>query len=155
MNTELLAAVQSGGDWLERFTRRDYAAAFKEYTERFGPAYMEAVRLAGGEETALSALADGLLDTLEAGWKRQRIWNRTTAKVSDKQMLVEYLSPMLLGLTEPGCARLAELLRDRWAARWPKEAYQTASYAKILGGFRYTIMGFEMPKRFTDPDKEP
>lgn len=152
MNGELLAAVQGGDAWLERFTRRDYAGAFKEYTERFGPAYMEAARAAGGEEAALQALAEELLDALEAGWKRRRFWDRATAKINDKQMLVEYLSPMLLGLEEPGCRRLAELVRDRWAARWPKDAYQAASYAKLMGGFRYAILGFELPKSFTDPD---
>ncbi|MDO4315640.1 MAG: hypothetical protein Q4C45_07660 [Oscillospiraceae bacterium] len=153
MNPELLAAIQDNSAWLERFNRRDYAGAFRAYTERFAPAYTEAVRAAGGEETALAALADRLLDALEAGWKRQRVWNRSAVRVNDKQMVVEYLSPMLLEL-EPDCPRFAELLRDRWAARWPKDAYRTASHAKILGGFRFTILGFEMPKSFTDPDQE-
>lgn len=112
MNEELLAAVQNGQDWLEQFTRHDYAGAFQAYTRRFAPAYAAAVRAAGGEdEAALSTLAEGLLDGLEAGWKRQRVWNRTTARINDKQMLVEYLSPMLLGLEEPGCPRLGPLGR--------------------------------------------
>ena len=48
MSKELLAAIQTGRTWLDRFTRRDYPEAFKEYTARFGPAYLEAVRAAGG-----------------------------------------------------------------------------------------------------------
>lgn len=152
MNEKLLDAVRDGGHWLELFTRRDYAGAFQAYTERFAPVWQEAVREAG--EEGLPALADRLLDALEEGWRRQRPWNRSAARISDKQMVVQYLSPMLLGQGEPGCARFAEILRDRWAARWPKDAYRTAPYEKLMGGFRFTILGFEMPKRFTDPDQE-
>jgi len=49
---------------------------------------------------------------LEAGWKRQRPWNRTMVQAREKQMLVTYLSPMLLGLEEPLCQELAERLRE-------------------------------------------
>ena len=41
---ELCAAVQEAPYYNERFTRREYTAAFREYTERFGPLYMDAVR---------------------------------------------------------------------------------------------------------------
>ena len=47
MNDELLAAVQTGREWMDRFTRKEYTRAFREYTQRFGPLYMEAVRAAG------------------------------------------------------------------------------------------------------------
>ena len=96
MREELLKAVQTGRTWLDRFTRREYTKAFKAYTEQFGPVYMAAVRETNGDETALRALADSLLDGLENGWKRQRIWNRSAVKVNEKQMMVDYLSPMLL-----------------------------------------------------------
>lgn len=41
---ELCAAVQEARYYNERFTRREYTSAFRTYTERFGPLYMEAVR---------------------------------------------------------------------------------------------------------------
>ena len=155
MNLELLcAAVQEAPAYLDRFTRLEYADAFKAYTERFGPAYMEAARETGGDETALSALADALLDVLEAGWKKRRAWNRAAVRTVEKQAVVNYLSPMLLGLEEPLCLRLAETLRDRWAVRWPKDAYRTADYATIKSGFRYSILGIDMGNRYSDPEKD-
>ena len=61
MKAEALSpAVQEGGIYLERFTRKKYAAAFREYTERFGPLYVEAVR-----ECGLAQVAEALLDVLE------------------------------------------------------------------------------------------
>lgn len=154
MSRELLAAVQTGRTWLDRFTRRGYPKAFKEYTEQFAPRYMEAVRSAGGDEAALLALAEDFLDGLAEGWKRQRVWNRSAAKVNEKQMMVDYLSPMLLGLEEPDCPRFAELLRDRWAARWPKDAYYLAGYADIRGGFRNSILGIDLAGKHLDPEND-
>ena len=94
-------------------------------------------------------LADKLLDRLESSWRKQRLWNRAAIQATEKQMLVDYLSPMLLELPEPGCRRLAEVLRDRWAARWPKDSYHIVEAAELQKGFRYTIMGIEvsLPKR--------
>lgn len=142
MNNELLAAIQTGRDWMDRFTRKEYTRAFREYTQCFGPAYMEAVRTAG--EEGLAALAESLLDGLEAGWKRQHFWNRAAVRTTEKQMMVTYLSPMLLGLEEPGCQRLAELLRDGWAARWPKDAYGITDYKTIRNGFRNVFLGVDL-----------
>lgn len=154
MSRELLAAIQTGRTWLDRFTRRGYPEAFREYTERFGPAYLEAVRSAGGEETALQALADEVLDGLEAGWKRQRFWNRSSVMVNEKQMMVDYLTPMLLEQGETDCPRFAEVLRDRWATRWPKDAYSMATYAKLRSGFRYSILGIDLAGKHLDPEND-
>lgn len=154
MSREILDAVQTGRTWLDRFTRREYPKAFQEYTARFGPAYLEAVRAAGGEEAALQALADEILDGLEAGWKRQRFWNRSSVMVNEKQMVVDYLTPMLLEQTGTDCPRFAALLRDRWAARRPGDEYATASYAKLLGGFRYSILGIDLANKHLDPDND-
>lgn len=148
MKAEALSpAVQEGGIYLERFTRKKYAAAFREYTERFGPLYVEAVR-----ECGLAQVAEALLDVLEEGWMRQRIWNRSAVRASEKQMMVAYLSPMLLSLEEPEGSALAETLRDAWAARWPKDAYEIAPYEKLKKGFRNVILGIEFGRR--DDDEE-
>ena len=85
-----------------------------------------------------------LLDVLEAGWKRQRPWNRGMVQAREKQMLVTYLSPMLLGLEEPMCRELAEQLRDAWNARRPKDAYDITSYARLQEGFRNVILGIDL-----------
>ena len=140
----LCAAVQAAPIYLDRFTRRGYPAAFRDYTERFSPAYTAAVRETAGEDAALDALADAVLAGLEQGWRSQRFWNRSAVRANEKQMMVSFLTPMLLELEEPLCARFAQVLRDRWAARWPRDAYQAATYAEIKSGFRYAIMGIPL-----------
>ena len=121
----LCAAVQEAPAYLSRFTRKEYPLAFREYAERFAPVWTAAVRETAGEETALTVLADNFL-------------------VNEKQMVVGFLTPLLLGLEEPLCPEFAQILRDRWAARWPRDPYQTAAYADINSGFRYAIIGIPM-----------
>lgn len=137
----LLAAVQDGRPWLDRFTGKEYDRAFQEYRDRFAPLYREAA-LSAGEE-GLPGLAEVLLDGLAEGWAEQRPWNRSLARINDKQMLVCYLGPVLL--EDPLCAPLEELLRKGWAARWPKEAYEKTSREKIRKGFRPTFLGIALP----------
>lgn len=155
MNGELLTAVQAGRIWLDRFTRREYPKAFKEYTARFGPVYLAAIQdAAKGGESALQALADGILDGLAEGWRRQHFWNRSSVMVNEKQMMVNYLSPMLLELEAPEGSHFAELLRDRWAARWPKDKYAVATYAQLRGGFRNSILGIDFAGKHLDPEND-
>lgn len=137
----LLAAIQDGKPWLARFTGKEYDKAYQEYRARYAPLFREAA-LADGEE-GIEALAEVLLDGLAEGWKRQKPWNRSLAQMEDKQMIVCFLSPMLM--EDPVCAPLEEKLREGWAARWPKEAYRAASLEKIRKGFRPTFLGIALP----------
>ena len=141
---ELCAAVQEARYYNERFTRREYTSAVRTYTERFGPLYMAAVRETAEDPDGRRVLAEQLLDLLEAGWKRQRPWNRTMVQAREKQMLVTYLSPMLLGLEEPLCQELAERLRDGWNTRRPKDIYNITTYARLQEGFRNVILGIDI-----------
>ena len=141
---ELCAAVQEAPYYSQRFTRREYRDAFREYTERFGPLYMDAVRETAEASDGRQALAEQIMDALAAGWKRQRPWNRGMVQAREKQMLVTYLSPMLLGLEEPLCQEQAERLRDLWNARWPKDPYQITTYARLQEGFRNVILGIDL-----------
>lgn len=141
---ELCAAVQDGADYSRRFTRREYTAAFREYTERFGPLYMAAVRETAEDPDGRRTMAEAIADALEAGWKRQRPWNRTMVQAQEKQMIVTYLSPMLAGLEEPLCLELAKCLRDTWNARRPRDGYNIASFAKLRDGFRDVILGIDI-----------
>ena len=70
----------------------------------------------------------------------------------EKQMAVDYLSPMLLELPEPMCQTLCEMLRDGWTARWPKDTYGAATYQELKRGFRDTIMGIELGRRRRDEE---
>ena len=69
MDMEMLCrAVQETKPWIDDFRKRTYEKAFRAYTDRFGPSYVEAVREAG--EEGLQRLAGEVLDGIEAGWKR-------------------------------------------------------------------------------------
>lgn len=150
MNVEgLCAAVQEAKRYLDQFNRREYRKAFQGYTERFGPLYMEAVRAAEPADVAAA-----ILDGLEAGWRRQRFWNRSAVRVNEKQMMVDFLSPMLLGLEEPKCALLAEALREGWALRWPKDAYRITDYGTIQNGFRNAILGIDLANRHLEEGRD-
>ena len=139
MYEELLASIQEREPWLRDFGRQTYRDAFRSYTERFGPLFMEAVR---NQDPA--DLAKALLDGLDAGWRAQRFWRRGVVRAEEKQMVVVYLSPMLLGLEEAGCQSLAQALMEQWAARWPGDGYRMAPYDQIQAGFRNVIMGIEL-----------
>ena len=139
MYEELLASIQEREPWLRDFGRQTYRDAFRSYTERFGPLFMEAVR---NQDPA--DLAKALLDGLDAGRRAQRFWRRGVVRAEEKQMVVVYLSPMLLGLEEAGCQSLAQALMEQWAARWPGDGYRMAPYDQIQAGFRNAIMGIEL-----------
>lgn len=151
---ELKKAVTEARPYLDRFTRHTYEEAFREYTERFGQLYIQAVRETDGTDTALRALADALVDEMESGWSRQRPWNRGAVRVNEKLMIVEYLSPMLQGLEEPLCGRLAAVLCAVWGERRPKDLYRIGSYAELRDGFRNSILGIEFGSRHINPDRD-
>ena len=150
----LCAAVENGRKWLDLFRLRTFPEAFQSYMKEYGPVYRQALAETGEDEVALQALAEEMLNTLEAGWKRLRIWNRSTARMDVKQMIVDYLSPMLLELEEPGAKLLCGFLRDGWTARWPKEAYKIGSYARIQSGFKNAIMGIEIGRPKPDQGED-
>ena len=140
MYEELLPSIQEREAWLKAFGRQTYRDAFRSYTERFGPLYMEAARNCGDP----ADLAQKLLDGLERGWRAQRFWRRGVVRAEEKQMVVVYLSPMLLGLEEPLCQELAERLRDGWNTRRPKDIYNITTYARLQEGFRNVILGIDI-----------
>ena len=144
----LCQAFQETRPWIEQFRKKTYETSFKAYTDRYGPAYLEAVREAG--EAGIRDLSERILNGIEAGWKRQRPWNRGVARTTEKQMAVCYLSPMLLELPEPLCQGLCRALCAGWAARWPGDAYGTTSYQELVKGFRDTFLGFEIRRRDGD-----
>ena len=155
MNAEALcAAIWGARDWLDHFTRREYPEHFKLYMERYGEIYAQAVRDADVDEEKLKALANAILDGLEAGWKRQWFWNRSAVRIDEKQVVVNYLSPMLMELPDPKCGRLAGMLRPCWVERWPKDAYQMTTYAVLKNGFKNSILGIDLAGKHLNPDKD-
>lgn len=146
MIERLMAAFADNAAWLKAFNRQEYEAAFKSYCARFLPDYLAAVTEAG--ENGSIALAEQLLDALEAEWTHARFWNRTQVRIDIKQVLTFFLTPMLL--TEPTLHPLAAALRDGWNRRRPKEAYHAAGYDAIRKGFKWVILGIEIPEKKKD-----
>ena len=151
----LCTALQNAAFWLPRFRLKSYPAAFEEYCREFGPLFEEALSQCG-EDT--QALAESLLDEIEALWKKERPWNRSAVRADTKQMLVDYLSPMLLSLEKPGGAELCKALREGWTARRPRDPYLIASFEGLQKGFKNALMGIEIqretpkaPRDFFDP----
>lgn len=151
---ELCTAVWEAKEWLPRFRRTEYTKAFAEYQKRFAPLYAQAVGETEGDLERLKALADELLDALKSAWDRQHFWNRSAARVDEKQVIVSFLSPMLLEMPDPLCGRLAGMLRQGWADRWPKDAYQMTTFEVLQKGFRNTILGIDLTGRRQDPDRD-
>ncbi len=143
MTDRLMLAFAENEAWLSDFSRRGYEDGFRRYCGQFLPDYLAAVREKGAE--GIPALADGLLDAMEAQWKRAGFWNRSVARTDLKRVLTVYLTPMLL--TEQELRPLAAALRDGWNRRWPKDSYHAARYETIRGGFKLRILGFEVPER--------
>ena len=142
----LCGAIQNGREWLEDFRRRTYPDAFRDYGARFGPAYRDAIREAGEDPAALKALAEEIMEGLEAAIKRRRFWDRGAALADEKQMAAVYLSPMLLELAGADGKGFSLLFRDAWTARRPKDSYGIAPFAQIQGGFRNTFMGISLER---------
>ena len=152
MNQKLLSAIQDYSYWKEYFTRQNYFKGFRQYIETYGQLYMDTIR-AANDEAALKALAIDILNALEENWAQQRFWKRSDKKYQDKLMLIQYLSPLLLSFEDPACTRFAELLRDEWAARRPKDAYEIATYKQLRRGFRNVIMGMEFRDKLLDMEE--
>lgn len=151
---ELCAAVWEAPEWLPRFRRQEYLKAFREYQEKFAPLYAQAVRETEGDLEALERLSNEILDGLEDGWKRQRFWNRTAVQVDEKQCVVKFLSPMLLEQPDPLCGRLAGMLRQNWADRWPKDSYQITTAEVLQNGFRNSILGIDLLSKHLDGKRD-
>lgn len=143
MTERLMAAFADSAAWLSRFSRLDYAPAFREYCVRFLPDYLAAAEEAGDE--GIPALAERLLDAMETHWKAERFWNRAVVRTDMKQVLTFYLTPALI--SEQSLRPLAAALRDGWNRRWPKEPYHAAGFDTICKGFKWKILGFEMPEK--------
>ena len=140
MSSPLAAAIQNGKLWLDRFTRREYAKAFRAYLEQYGKSCLALIQ--NTDDPA--ALAEQTLDELEAGRKKLRFWNRGATVFNEKQTVITYFAPMLLEL---GCEDFAEMFRTAWIRRWPKDPYEYGSFEQLNKSFVNVILGITMPNK--------
>lgn len=150
----LAAAVQCCGEWLPQFQRREYPKAFQKYREIYGPRFAAEVRGCEEDLGKLEQLANELLDALEQGWKAERFWNRSAARADQRHMIIVFFSPMLLEEKDPLCGRLAGMIRQCWADRWPKDEYHLTTYEVLQNGFRNAIFGIDLAGKHLDPSKD-
>ena len=136
---ELLKAIRHGRPWIDSFTRFAYRDAFNQYRTMYEPVYVGAVQA----YESMEKLAQEIVDAIETGWKKEKFWNRSAARVDDKMMLVAYLTPMLLASQEVRCHELAAAICGAWNEKFPQNTYETADYDTLLDGFRNSIMGFD------------
>lgn len=143
MIEQLLSAIQDNAQWRDAFARLRYEGAFKSYCGQYQPLYRMAVESAESVEQ----LANDLMDGLETGWRKQRIWDRGRIRAEEKSMIVTYLDPMLLAIGDPACTRLAHALREVWCSRRKDDVYEVADYDTLKSGFKNRIFGIEISKR--------
>lgn len=140
MSTPLASAIQDGQLWLDRFTRREYAKAFRAYADTFGDdchAQIEATE-------DMAALADAVLDELSAGRQRTHFWNRGAKVFDEKQTVIKYFCPMLL---QQGDEVFAEQFRQAWIRRWPKDSYEQTTFEQLNNSFVNVILGITLPNK--------
>ena len=140
MSNPLCAAIQNGGLWLDRFTRREYRKAFREYSSVHKESCLSIIQSADD----LPGLAETTLDELEAGRKKLRFWNRGEVIFQEKQTVIKYFAPMLL---DSGCEEFAELFRNAWNRRWPKDPYEHTTFELLDKSFVNVILGIAMPNK--------
>lgn len=141
MSVTLVSAIRDGRPWLDRFTRREYAKAFREYTLTYAEGCLAEIE---ASREALDALAEAVLDGLEAGRGKLRLWERGAQRFDEKSTVVKYLTPMLL---QQGESAFSDCLHEAWLRRWPKDEYGQASFEELLDGFQNVILGFTFKQK--------
>ena len=138
MSSAIYTAIREGRPYLDRFTRREYAKAFRSYEKTYWECCLAEL---DANRHDLPALAERLLDELENGRRRTRFWNRGALIFDEKQTVIKYLTPMLL---EHGENAFADCLRDAWCRRWPKDTYEHATFEVLKDAFLNVILGIQL-----------
>ena len=138
MSSPITAAIQEGRPYLDRFMRREYEKAFRAYEKAYWGPCLQALDAARED---LPALAEQVLDELQEGRRRTRFWNRGAQSFDEKHTVIKYLAPMLL---EHGEEAFAQLLKDAWCHRWPKDPYEQTSFGELRKGFVNVILGIQL-----------
>lgn len=136
---DIIRIIRNAHAYLDQFDYDHYPACFAAFSES-AAGFFDALR--PGE---LSARADALIDALEQGREALPRREKRDAAIRDKQVLALLLTPAALqrGGT---AAEFAELLRQRWNERFPRNIYLAGSYEKILAGFDSNLLGLPLRK---------
>ena len=138
MSSAIYTAIREGRPYLDRFTRREYTKAFREYEKTYWEGCHK--ELEENREN-LQQLAIRVINELEEDRRRTRFWNRGAKAFDEKQTVIKYLAPMLL---EHGEDIFADCLRDAWCRRWPKDTYEYATFETLKDAFLNVILGIQL-----------
>lgn len=115
-------------EYLHRFNRMEYEAAFANYKAAHMPFFSSV-----GPDGA-GAAADDVLRRTEALIRFPR--SRKLVLIDMQRFLSLYLVPAALASGIPEAAAFAALLRERWNERYPDHRFGACIYEELEAGFR-------------------
>jgi len=93
----------------------------------------------------LDAAAEEILRRAEERWRAAGFWHRSELMRKDRTVLALFLSPAAARHSDTARA-FADVLEERWNARFPKNRFHAGDYDKIMLGFDKDFMGIKLRK---------
>ena len=135
----LAQQIRDAHAYLELFDYDNYPGCFEAFSRSCEPFFAQL------REEALSAEVEALMDELEQSWKTLPRRAARDAALQDKRVLALLLTPVALAQGGP-VAAFAQLLQERWNARFPRNLYYPGTYDKIMAGFDANLLGLPLRK---------
>lgn len=122
--------------------KKDFEPYFRRYVAENQEVFRQLDRAVSGlsqdRQAVLEAAADGFLTQLEA-WivkNRRALTSRDTMLDDAKFTLCLVMIPALRSVHLSIGEEFAQLLREKWLARYPKKVFQLTTYEEIAQGFQ-------------------
>ena len=133
---ELISSAQA---YLDRFDYDHYPDCFAAFEETCAKWFTEHETLDAENET------ERVLKQFEARWAELPRRERREAAYRDKQVLALFFSPAAARLSEETGA-FAEVLREKWNIRFPRNTFLPGRFEEILKGFDANLLGLPLRK---------
>ena len=133
---ELISSAQA---YLDRFDYDHYPDCFSEFEENCARWFTEHEALDAEGET------ERILEQFEARWEQLPRRERREAAYRDKQVLALFFSPAATQISEEAGA-FAEVLREKWNIRFPRNTFLPGRFEEILKGFDANLLGLPLRK---------
>ena len=136
---DFFALLDAAHPGLDCFDYDHYPQCFADF-EAKADAYFRALEPARFEDTAAE-----LLDRTQARWRAAPFLERSKLARRDQAALALFFTPAAIRHSENARA-FAELLRQRWNSRFPKNRFLSGDYEKIMLGFDKDFFGVKLRK---------
>ena len=133
---ELISSAQA---YLDRFDYDHYPDCFAAFEENLDQWFAEHEAFVAEKE------AERILEQFEARWAELPRRERQKAAYRDKQVLALFFSPAAARLSEETGA-FAEVLREKWNIRFPRNTFLPGRFEEILKGFDANLLGLPLRK---------